>query len=225
MVAGTTSGTCCAGEGRAFRVPARVDAWILAFLFALPGPGGAVSAADAASLAERCAECHGKNGAATEPDMPIIGGYSVEFLVNNMKAYQKKDRQCPETKVRSGPHKGEKSDMCRVLKDLGPADLEALARHFAAQKFVRARQPFDAALARKGRQLHLDYCEKCHSEGGTVADDEAGLPAGQWVAYLRQAMDEFRTGRRPIAKKMKAKLDQVDDAGVEALVQYYASLQ
>jgi len=183
------------------------------------------AAADVDKLAAVCADCHGKAGASKESDVPIIGGYSSEFLVNNLKAYQTKDRDCPETKFREGGKKGQKTDMCQVVKDLGPADITALAGYFSKQKFVRANQKFDPALAKKGKDLHADYCEKCHSNGGTSAEDDTGLPAGQWMPYLRHALEEFKTGKRPIPKKMKAKLDQVSDADLEALVSYYGSFK
>ncbi len=186
---------------------------------------GNVQAADVNKLVEVCADCHGKNGASTESDIPIIGGYSSEFLVQNLKDYQTKDRDCPETKFRSGPKKGQKADMCQMVKDLSEADIKAIAGYFSKQKFVRAKQKFDPVLAKKGKEVHDEYCEKCHSEGGTVSDDDTGIPAGQWTPYLRQAIDEFKTGKRPIPKKMKAKLDQVDKAGIEALVNFYASFK
>jgi sulfide dehydrogenase cytochrome subunit len=182
-------------------------------------------AADVDKLVAVCADCHGKGGASKDPEVPIIGGYSVEFLVNNLKAYQSKDRDCPETKFREGSRKGEKTDMCHIVKDFSPADVQAVAGYFSKQKFVRAKQKFDPALAKKGKDLHADYCEKCHSDGGTSAEDDTGLPAGQWMPYLRHALDEFKTGKRPIPKKMKAKLDQVSDADLEALINYYGSFK
>jgi sulfide dehydrogenase cytochrome subunit len=183
------------------------------------------AAADIEKLVAVCSDCHGKQGASTEHDIPIIGGYSSDFLVNNIKAYQKKDRDCPETKIRAGSKKGNKTTMCQVTKDFTGAEIRQIADYFAQQKFVPARQPFDAALAARGRKVHDQYCEKCHTDGGTHSDDEAGMPAGQWVAYLEQAVDEFKTGKRPIPKKMKDKLDQVDADGVKALIQFYASIQ
>ncbi|HTY99860.1 MAG TPA: c-type cytochrome [Rhodocyclaceae bacterium] len=182
-------------------------------------------AADVNQLVAVCADCHGAKGASKDPEVPIIGGYSTEFVTNNLKAYQTKERDCPETKFVSGPKKGTKTDMCQIVKNLSPADIKEIAGYFYKQKFVRAKQKFDPALAQKGKQLHEDYCEKCHTQGGTVADDDVGLPAGQWMPYLRKAMKEFKSGARPIAKKMKAKLDEVDDAGVEALINYYGSIQ
>ena len=41
---------------------------------------GNAAAADVNKLVETCANCHGKGGASTEPEVPIIGGYSSEFL-------------------------------------------------------------------------------------------------------------------------------------------------
>ena len=194
------------------------------FLFAGLLPWQA-EAADVTKLVEVCSNCHGKLGASTETDVPIIGGYSAEFLVNNLKAYQTQDRNCPETKFRAGPKKGQKSDMCQVVKGMSDGDVKAVAGYFSKQKFVRAKQKFDPALAKKGKNLHEDYCEKCHSEGGTSSKDDTGIPAGQWTPYLRQAIEEFQTGKRPIPKKMKAKLEQIDKDGIEALVNYYASFK
>ena len=180
-------------------------------------------ATDVNKLVAVCADCHGKGGASKESDVPIIGGYSVEFLVNNLKAYQTKDRDCPETKFRSGSKKGQKTSMCKMVKNLNDGDIDKVAQYFSKQKFVRAKQKFDAALAEKGKEIHDIYCEKCHSEGGTVAEDEAGLPAGQWMPYLRQAIDEFNTGKRPTPKKMKRRMDELKPADFEALIHYYAS--
>lgn len=188
------------------------------------GLAGAASANDINKLVESCADCHGKNGASTEPDIPIIGGYSIEFLTDNLNAYKNKDRDCPETKVRAGSKKGTKSDMCQVVKDMSESDIKQIAEHFSKQKFVRAKQKFDPVLAKRGKQVHDQYCEKCHSEGGTVAGDDAGMPAGQWMPYLRQAFDEFYTGKRPIAKKMKIKLDEINKSDLEALIHFYGSI-
>ena len=183
------------------------------------------SAIDVDKLAETCANCHGKGGASTEPDIPIIGGYSAEFLINNLTAYKNKERDCPETKYRAGSKKGSTTDMCQVAKGLNDSDIKQIAQYFAKRKFIRAKQKFDAALAKKGKEIHEMYCEKCHSEGGTVAKDDAGMPAGQWIPYLKQAFDEFNSGKRPIAKKMKQKMDEINKADIDALINYYASFQ
>lgn len=186
---------------------------------------GGVQAADVDKLVSICADCHGQVGASTESDVPIIGGYSVEFLTNNLSAYQNEDRNCPETEFREGSKKGEKTDMCKITKELSEADIEAIADYFSKQQFVRAKQEFDADLAKKGKKIHDKYCEKCHSEGGTLAEDDTGLPAGQWMPYLRHTLKEFKNGGRPIPKKMRKRLEKVHGEDVEALVNYYGSFK
>lgn len=185
-----------------------------------------VSSALAATLENQlktCSYCHGKDGASIDSDVPIIGGYSVEFLVNNLKAYRNHDRDCPDTKYRSGPDKGKKSSMCEITKNLKDGDIHQIATYLSKKKFVHAKQKFDPALAAKGKDVHDMYCEKCHSEGATQAKDDAGMMAGQWIPYLHQAIDEFQSGKRPIPKKMKAKLDEVTPEDINALIQFYGS--
>jgi len=181
--------------------------------------------ADAGKLAEGCANCHGKDGVSTESDVPTIAGFSAAYLDESLNRYKKKERHCPEAKYHSGPKKGQKTDMCAIAKDLSAADIKGLSAHYAGKKFVRAKQKFDPALAKKGKELHDRSCEKCHSENGSVAKDDSGMLAGQWMPYLSEALSDFKTGKRPIDKKMKPKIEKLDKADFDALVHYYGSLQ
>jgi sulfide dehydrogenase cytochrome subunit len=184
------------------------------------------SAQDGAKIAEQqCAACHGRNGASTEPAIPIIGGYSAKYIVESMKLFRKKLRTCAEVTIPSGPKKGTKSDMCKVVAELGEAEVEAVARHFSAQKFVRAKQPFDAAKAQKGGAVYKLRCEKCHENNGASPDEDNGILAGQWMPYMREQMVGFRTGKRPIDDKMKQRLDRVNKEDEEALLHFFASQQ
>ena len=182
-------------------------------------------AADVNKLAENCAGCHGQDGASTESDVPIIGGFSAPFMHDSLVAYKKKERPCPETKYRSGEKQGQKTDMCQVARQLSEADMLQVAEHFSAKKFVRAQQQFDPALAKKGQQIHARSCEKCHSEGGSLASDDAGITAGQWMPYLREQFKEFKAGKRPMDKKMKPKMDKLEQADIDALINYYGSFK
>jgi sulfide dehydrogenase cytochrome subunit len=193
-------------------------------LFSLSMTTGA-QAADIGKLTETCVSCHGKGGANTEAAIPNIGGYSAEYMTGALKLYKTKERPCPEVKIPAGAKKGNKSDMCQATKDLSDADLKQIADYFAEQKFVRTAQKFDAALAKKGKEHHDKLCEKCHSEGGSVAGDDAGILAGQKMAYLDEQIKFFNEGKRPISKKMKPKLEQLDKAGIEAIIHYYGSIK
>ena len=186
---------------------------------------GSAWAADAGKLAEGCANCHGKDGVSSESEVPTIAGFSAAYLDESLTRYKKKERNCPETKYHSGEKKGQKTDMCSIAKELSAADIKQLSQHYAGKKFVRAKQKFDPALAKKGAVLHERGCEKCHADNGSSPKDDSGILAGQWMPYLQEALADFKNGKRPIDKKMKPKIEKLDKADFDALVHYYGSLQ
>ena len=58
-----------------------------------------------------------------------------------------------------------------------------------------------------------------------VAEDDAGILAGQWMPYLRHSFEEYSSGQRPMPKKMKPKFDELTKDDVDALVNYYGSFK
>ena len=184
----------------------------------------AAGAADPASLMnEQCSTCHGRNGASTEPGIPIIGGYSAKYVVESLRGFKKRIRACAEVTVPAGPKKGAKSDMCKVVDGLSESDIEAVAKHLSAQRFVRARQAFDAAKAQRGAAVYKLRCEKCHENNGASPDEDNGILAGQWTPYLKEQLANFRSGRRPLDDKMKQRLDKVTKDEEEQLLHFFAS--
>ena len=202
---------------RSLRLP---GAALLALAFSAATP-----AADVATIVEQCAACHGKNGASTDPHIPIIGGYSAKYIVESVKNIRNKMRPCAEVTIPAGPKKGTKSDMCKVAADVKDSDVEAVARYLAQQKFVRARQPFDAAKAQKGVAIYKLRCEKCHEDNGSSAEEDNGILAGQWTPYVRDQITNFRNGKRQIDDKMKLRLERVTKEDEEALYHFFASQQ
>ena len=168
-------------------------------------------AADVNKLVEGCAVCHGKEGSNTNAAIPNIGGYSAAYLTSELKMYKKNDRPCLA--------------MCGAVKDLSNADIKQIAEYFAEQKFVRTTQKFDPELAKKGKAIHERSCAMCHSEGGTVAADDVGILGGQKTAYISEQLKLFSEGKRPLPKMMKPKLEQLDQAGIDALINYYGSIK
>ena len=186
---------------------------------------GSAAAADMAKLIEDCDNCHGKDGASTEPEIPIIGGISALVLNDTMIAYKEKERPCPETEYPTGNKKGQKTTMCKLADDLSEDEIKQLGDHYAGKPFVRAKQEFDPALAAKGKPIHDKLCEKCHEEEGSLASNDAGILAGQWIPYMRLAFKGYSSGDRPMTKKMKKKYKKLKDGDIEALIHYYASIQ
>jgi sulfide dehydrogenase cytochrome subunit len=197
-----------------------IGSFLLGCLLASPS-----GAADVGTLATPCEDCHGKNGVSQSDDVPTIAGISAPVQGDFLAAYQEKARPCRASKFRQGDTTRAETDMCAVAAKLSEADIQALAAHFAAQAFVPAKQPFDAAKASAGKTLHTRDCAKCHSDGGRDPEDDASILGGQHAKYLQQALADFRSGKREPGKKMAEKLKPLTDAEIEALVHYYASLQ
>ena len=187
--------------------------------------GTVARAADGAQLAEQCADCHGENGVSKESSVPTIAGMSAYFLTDTMAIYKERGRPCVEAEYLAGANKGSKTDMCKIADELSDDETEALAEYYAAKTYVRASQEFDAGKVAAGQEVHDAACEKCHEDGGAVAEDDAGFLAGQWMPYLRQVFEHYAAGDRPMPKKMEPKFEELSAEDREALLHYYASLQ
>lgn len=183
------------------------------------------TSAMAADPTASCAGCHGTDGVSATATVPTIAGMSATYLTATLNDYKKKERPCTEMAVVAGDKKGTKTDMCKVVADLSAADIDAAAKSFAAKKFVRFKQDADAALAAKGKAIHDAQCEKCHTEGGSVADDDAGILAGQPAAYNKDQLTAYKSGKRAAPSKMKPKSDALAPADIDALAAYYASFK
>lgn len=177
------------------------------------GGGKNMTGADASMLSNTCAGCHGTDGASLGPAIPSIGGASAVYITDMMNAYKSGDTVS--------------TIMGRIAKGYSEDEIAAMANYFAEQPQYRADQSFDKAKAAKGMKLHDKYCEKCHSEGGSLADDDSGILAGQLVPYLQYSMEDFANGDRSTPKKMKKKVKKLNKregaAGMEAINHYYAS--
>ncbi len=171
---------------------------------------------------DKCSDCHEKNGNSKNEHVPDIAGISKAYFIEAMNSYSKAQR--PAKKL-----KDKKITMKDVAKKLSKEDIEALANYFSKQKFIATKQSFDTALAKKGRKLHKKYCDKCHSENATSAEDDAGILAGQPKAYIRYSLENYANGKREMGKKMAKKFKKMKkkygDEAFEQLVNFYASQQ
>lgn len=164
-------------------------------------------------LANTCAGCHGPMGVSHGPATPTIAGMGVEYFVESMEAYKSGDR--PST------------IMTRIAKGYSTEDFQAMGEYFAKQKYISAEQTANEKLAKAGEKLHDKYCEKCHTEAGSLAEDESGILAGQWKPYLHYNLHDFTSGNREMPKKMAKKLNKLYEKhgqeGIDALVEFYAT--
>lgn len=173
-----------------------------------------VTGASDSMLANTCAGCHGTDGASAGPAAPTIAGLSEEYLIELMQGFA--SEEIPST------------IMGRIAKGYSEGEIKQMAKYFSGKDFVAATgQKFDAANVDTGAKLHDKYCEKCHAEGGTSAEDDAGILKGQWRPYTEWSLADYLEGRREPTKKMKKKIEELSedhgDAGWTALLDYYAS--
>lgn len=170
------------------------------------------------ALANKCDSCHGKDGSSEDGKVPSIGGMSEYYLQDTMMAYRSGDR--PGVKYESKD--GDETDMNKIAEALSEADVSALAAHYAAKSFSPHPQNVDAALVAKGKKLFAKRCEKCHSEGGSVASDDASILAGQWKPYLEEQFEMYAEGARPMPRAMYKKFRKLSEDDREAIVEFLA---
>jgi sulfide dehydrogenase cytochrome subunit len=184
-----------------------------------------VAVADVAATMDHCDDCHGDNGVSQWTDVPTIGGVAEFVHSDALYIYRDKERPCADSAYRQGDTSRPETNMCAIAADMSDDDIEAIAAAYAEKPYVKAKQEFDAALATAGQAIHEEHCDRCHSDGGTNVDDEAGMLGGQMMGYLETAFAEYASGDREQPNKMKAKLDPLSGDDIKALVQYYASQQ
>jgi sulfide dehydrogenase cytochrome subunit len=187
--------------------------------------GTAAMAQDLDAVVETCNSCHGDDGVSQWSDVPTIAGMPEFVHADALFFYRDRERPCVESEFRQGDTSQPATSMCDVVADLDDAMLEDLAAHYFELPFVAAQQEFDASLAAAGKAVHDAQCEKCHSDGGSNPDDEAGILAGQWMGYLENSFKQYASGEREQPKQMKEKLDALSADDITALVHFYASQQ
>ena len=175
---------------------------------------GSALAADgptASMLSYTCAGCHGTDGSSVGPASPHIAGSDPIYFIDTMLAYKSGDRKS--------------TVMERMARGYTEEQIEQMADWFSKQELVLMEQETDPARVGRGKELHQEYCERCHEDGGR--DPEAGILAGQWMPWLRYAMDDFADGDRYYPRKMESKVkDMVEahgDGAIEDVIHYYGS--
>ncbi len=171
-----------------------------------------ITGASASMLANTCAGCHGTNGASAGPATPSLAGISAVYFEEVMQGF--KDGTVNNT------------IMGRIANGYSEEEIKAMGEYYSKQPFIAATQTFDEKLADQGAKLHDKYCEKCHADGGSSAEDDSGILLGQLTPYLKFTLADFKSGDREIGKKMKKKVNELikkeGDAGFEALFNFYA---
>ncbi|MCY3621737.1 MAG: hypothetical protein OXH68_08495 [Gammaproteobacteria bacterium] len=166
-----------------------------------------------------CADCHGEFGRSETRDIPSIGGFSEYAIIDLLETYRLGFRKARTITLDDGSE----NDMQRVVDALSADEVDAVAYYYSEQEWRPRAQPFDAELARRGAAIHSRKCGKCHPKGGSEADADHALLAGQWRDYLAQELRNFTSGERRMADKMKKNFDTLSEGDKDALLELYVS--
>ena len=175
-------------------------------------------ASDIVSLVHLCESCHGKDGNSTQPDVPIIAGFSYEGFLNTIDVFRANER------IALAYHKpGEPETVMNVIaQSLSDEDVEALADYFSKRPFRPAKQAADKELASRGEILHKQKCERCHRNNGAEPVEDAAILAGQWTPYLRRQFVNIKSGKRMVPRTMLRRVRDLPEEDIEALLNFYA---
>jgi sulfide dehydrogenase cytochrome subunit len=167
----------------------------------------AAAVADLGAIVENCNGCHGDDGVSQWTDVPTIAGVPEFVHSDALYLFRDEARPCSESEFKQGDTSRAATTMCAVVADLDDDAIDEIA----------------AAAA--GKAVHDEACDRCHSEGGSNPEDEAGILSGQPMGYLEATFAEYASGDREQPKKMEEKLSALSADDVKALVHYYASQQ
>ena len=170
-------------------------------------------------ISQQCDQCHGENGHSEKSDVPSIGGFSDFSIIDLLESYRNGNREARKYTIPDG----KETDMVEISRGLSEDDTLAVAEYYAKQKWQPQKQEFDLKLARRGAKVHDIKCDKCHSEYGGVAEDDLAITLGQWREYLQLEFDDFDSGARKMAAKMKEKYDTLSAGDKKAILELYVS--
>ncbi len=182
-------------------------------------------AGDLDAIIEDCNGCHGDDGVSQWTEIPTIAGISEFVHAEALYIYLDEERPSAESDYRQGDTSKPATTMCAVVAGFDDETIEAIAAHYAALPWVPAKQDFDASVVDAGKTLHDELCEKCHTDGGSNPEDDAGILSGQWIGYLESTFAEYAADERDQPRKMRDKMEQLSEADTKALIHYYASQQ
>ena len=191
-------------------------------------------------LTNTCVACHGADGVSQGPAIPSLAGMTKNYFIGAMLAYKYTDDEDGLESVLDTLYQDEAYEdivaaprygtiMSRIASGYTLEEIIIMAGVFAASEVTTVEQNYDKTKVAVGQELHEEYCDNCHEEGGLSTVDDVGQLAGQWTLYLQYSLEDFMNGRRDMPKKMKTKLKEMHEAhgeeSIHNLLQYYASVR
>lgn len=174
-------------------------------------------------LSQACVACHGAQGNSEDAQWPNIAGQHAGYLYKQLQDYKRGEERT-------------NAQMAGLVADLGEQDMKDLAVYYAQQPHkVTGAGDEREELVERGRQIYMGgiphkgvaACIACHGPQGS-GNPAADYPVvgGQWAAYLRNQLQQYRSGERANDRNamMRSLAESMSDAEIEAVAEYMAGL-
>jgi cytochrome c553 len=152
---------------------------------------------------ELCEGCHGKNGASTEGEFPVLAGQEFYYLYVQLKDFK------------SGLRKSE--IMSPTVAELEKKEFKALAKFYSEQTWPNIGFKGDEARIRNGETAATaGQCVACHL-GSYTGNSRVPRLAGQHPGYLKKTMLEMKDKVRnnsPAVSTLMSSFSEADIADI-----------
>lgn len=172
-----------------------------------------------------CAACHASDGNSPIPANPKLAGQFPEYLNKQLNDYKAIAGKKP---VRENPV------MNGMVANLSPADMKALAAHYAGQT-PKPGVATDKDLAALGQKLWrggnaasgVPACAGCHGPSGAGIPGQYPRLSGQHAEYVATQLKLFRDGARANdpGGMMRGVAARMTEREINAVAQYAAGLR
>lgn len=183
------------------------------------------NADDGKNKSAMCAACHGVDGNGAVPIYPKLAGQSAAYIAKQLADFK--------LGMTSGGKQGRADPvMGGMTMALSEQDMADLGAYFASQELSAGSNTSNDT----GKKLYLGgdssrgitACVACHGVNGKGMEQAVFPAIGQQnAAYIKSQLEKFRSGARTNdkASMMRKIAMKLEDADIEALTEYVASLK
>ncbi len=184
-----------------------------------------------------CFACHGVNGAPQDPQFPIIAGQHLYYIYVQLKDFAAGRRISPlMTEVVTGLPVEEmlvknfqagrpgSPVMTRVAGGLTKEEMLLIAKFFSEQEWPNIGYRADPEKAKKGETATVaGQCVQCH-RGGYEGDSRIPRVAGQYPAYLKKTMLDFKSKERHNSPAKSTLMKSYSASDIAAMAEYLGGM-
>ena len=184
-----------------------------------------------------CFACHGVNGAPQDPQFPIIAGQHLYYIYVQLKDFAAGRRISPlMTEVVTGLPVEEmlvknfqagrpgSPVMTRVAGGLTKEEMLTIAKFFSEQEWPNIGYRADPEKAKKGETATVaGQCVQCH-RGGYEGDSRIPRVAGQYPAYLKKTMLDFKSKERHNSPAKSTLMKSYSASDIAAMAEYLGGM-